>query len=97
MRIGQKRARDRQHLLFAARELAAAMVLALGKAGKRLVDAIDGPSAAPHPGGEAQMLGDAERTPQASSLRDITDACLRDPRRAETGNVLAAHANRAAA
>jgi hypothetical protein len=34
MRIGQQRARDRQHLLFAAGELAAAMVLALGKAGK---------------------------------------------------------------
>ena len=70
LRVGQKRARDRQHLLFAARELAAAMVLAFGKAGKRLVDAIDGPGAAPHPGGQAQMLGDAERAPQPSALAE---------------------------
>ena len=97
LRVGQKRARDRQHLLFAARELAAAMVLAFGKAGKRLVDAIDGPGAAPHPGGEAQMLGDAERAPQPPPLRNIADACLRDPRRAEAGDFLAANANRAAA
>ena len=97
LRVGEKRAGDRQHLLFAARELAAAMILAFGKAGKRLVDAIDGPGAAPHAGGQAQMLGDAERAPQPSALRNIADACLRDPRRAEAGDVLAANANRAAA
>ena len=33
MRIGQQRARDREHLLFAAGELTAAMVLAFGKPG----------------------------------------------------------------
>ena len=52
MRIGQKRARDRQHLLLAAGELTAAMVLAFGQPREGLVDALDRPGAAPHPGGE---------------------------------------------
>ena len=41
LRIGQKRARDRQHLLLAAGELTAAMVLAFGQARECLVDALD--------------------------------------------------------
>src|SRR5207253_7874027 len=89
MRVGQERAGDRQHLLFAARELSAAVVLAFGKTGKCLVDAIDGPGAAPHPGGEAQMLGDAERAPQPSAWRNIADARPRTPRGAEAGGGLA--------
>src|SRR5207244_5324527 len=84
-------------LLLAARELTSAMVLAFGEAGKCLVDAVDGPGAASHPGGQAQMLGDAERAPQPPPLRYIADAEPRDPRRAEAGDFLAAHANRTAA
>ena len=97
MRIGQKRARDREHLLFAAGELTAAMVLAFGKPGEGLVDALDGPGTAPHSGGEFEMLVDAERAPQAPALRDVTDTEARDPGRAQPGGFLAADANRAAA
>ena len=44
-RIGEQRARDREHLLLAAGELAAAIVLALGEAREGVVDALDGPGA----------------------------------------------------
>ncbi len=59
LRVGQQRARDRQHLLLAAGELAAAIVLALGEAREGVVDALDGPGAAPDAGGQPQMLVDA--------------------------------------
>ena len=97
MRIGQKRARDREHLLFAAGELTAAMVLAFAKAGEGLVDALDGPWTAPHPGREFEMLVDAERAPQPPALRDVADTEARDPGRAQSGRFLAADANRTAA
>src|SRR5437899_9661353 len=97
MRVGIQGAGGREHRPVAARELAGAMILAFGKTRKCLVDAIDGPGTAPHAGGETQMFGDAERAPQPSALRNIADACLRDPRRAEAGDVLAANPNRAAA
>ena len=58
LRIGQQRARDRQHLLLAAGELAAAIVLALGQARERVVDALDRPRAAPH---AARSCADARR------------------------------------
>ncbi len=93
MRVGQKRARDRQHLLLAARELAAAMVLALSQPGKGVVDAFDRPGAAPYPGGKTQMLGNAERAPKPPSLRNIADACSCDPGRAEAGDVFSADAH----
>ena len=49
LRVGQQRARNRQHLLLAAGKLAAAIVLALGEAREGLIDALDRPGAAPHP------------------------------------------------
>ncbi len=41
LRLEQQRAADRQHLLFAARQLRAAVALALGQAREHRVDAID--------------------------------------------------------
>ena len=49
LRIGEQRAGDREHLLLAAGELAAAIVLALGQPRKGLVDALDRPGAAAQP------------------------------------------------
>src|SRR5439155_15516942 len=97
MRVGQECARDREHLLFAAGELTAAMVLAFAKSGERLVNPLDRPWTSPHPGGEFEMLVDAERAPQPPALRDVTDAEARDPGRAQPGGFLAADANRPAA
>ena len=93
----EQRARDREHLLLAAGELAAAMVLALGQPRERLVDALDRPGAAPHAGGKLQMLVDAERAPQPPALRNVADAEARDLGRAQPGELLAADADRAAA
>jgi hypothetical protein len=46
-RVEQQGAGDRQHLLLAARELRAAIALALGQAREQVVGALDGPRAAP--------------------------------------------------
>ena len=92
MRVGQKRARDRQHLLLAAGKLAAAIVLAFGKTRKGFVDALDAPGPAPDAGGKPQMLVDAERAPQPPSLRHVADAEPRDAGRRHRGDVFAADA-----
>ena len=59
-RIGDERATDRQHLLLAAGELAAAVVLALGQPRESLVDALDRPRAALTGGDHAQVLVDRQ-------------------------------------
>ena len=46
-RVPEQRAPDREHLLLAARQLRAAVALALGESGKQVVDAIRGPPAIP--------------------------------------------------
>jgi hypothetical protein len=97
MRIGEQRARDREHLLLAAGELAAAMVLALGETREGVVDALDGPGAGSHAAGEAQMLVDAERAPETAALRHIADAEAGDVGRRAPCDVLAADADRSAA
>ena len=89
-RIGDQRARDRQHLLLAAGELAAAIVLALGQARECVVDALDRPRAAPHARGHAQMLVDGERAPQPPALRHVADAEPGDLRRLQRQQILAA-------
>ena len=93
-RIGHQRARDRQHLLLAAGELASAIVLALGEAREGVVDALDRPRATAHARGHAQMLVDGERAPQPSPLRHVADAEPGDLRRLQRQQVLAAHADR---
>jgi hypothetical protein len=71
-------ARDSEHLLLAARELAAAVVLAFRQTRERIVDALDAPAAAPPPCAQAQMLVDAERAPESASLRNVADPEPRD-------------------
>ena len=93
-RIGHQRARDRQHLLLAAGELGAAIVLALGQAREGVVDALDGPRAAPHACDHAQVLVDGERAPQPPPLRHVADAEAGDLRRLQRQQILAAHAAR---
>jgi hypothetical protein len=70
-------AADRQHFLLAAGELAAAVVLALGEAGKQRVDARDGPRAGPlvrH----LQVFLDAEVGEDAPALGHVADAAAGD-------------------
>ena len=94
--VEQQSARNREHLLLAARELPAAVVLALGEPRKRLVDALDGPGAAPRACGEAQVLVDGERAPEPAPLRHIADAEPRDLSGRKGGELLAGEADRAA-
>src|ERR1700678_339403 len=88
-----QRARDRQHLLLAAGELASAIILALGEAREGVVDALDRPRATAHARGHAQMLVDGERTPQTPPLRYVADAEPGDLRRLQRQQVLAAYAD----
>ena len=97
LRIGEQRAGDRQHLLLAAGELAAAMILALGQSRKGLVDALDRPRPAPQARGKLQMLVDAERAPQPPALRHVADAKPGYVGGRPPGDVVAADADRAAA
>ncbi|GCC42075.1 hypothetical protein chiPu_0026433, partial [Chiloscyllium punctatum] len=83
MRVGEQRARDREHLLLAAGELVAAIVLALGEAREDVVDALDGPGAAAQAAGERKVFVDGQRAPQPPALRHIADAEPGDPRRIE--------------
>src|SRR3546814_8108259 len=76
-RVLQQGPRDRQHLLLAAGELAAAVAAALGKAREGVVDALDGPGTAAA-GGEAEVLVDGERGPEATALRRVADALSGD-------------------
>ena len=78
-RIGQQRARDRQHLLLAAGELAAAVGLALGEPRESLVDALDRPGAAPLPATRRRCSSTRQRAPQPPALRHVADAEPGDP------------------
>ena len=94
-RIEEERARDREHLLLAARQLPGAIALAFRKARECVVDALDRPQAAlgRH---EPQMLVDRERAPQPPPLRDIADADARDIGGRAADQFLAGDADRAA-
>ncbi len=63
LRIRHQRARNRQHLLFAARELGAAVVTPLGQAREGVVDALDGPGAALSGHCHSQVLVYRQRAP----------------------------------
>ncbi len=95
-RIAEQRARDRQHLLLAARKLAAAVVAALGEAREGRVDALDRPVAAVGAGArrQPQRLVDRQARPQPAPLRHIADAGARDLVRLAPENVLALEAHR---
>ena len=91
--LEQQGAADRQHLLLAARELAAAILLALGQARKELIDARDGPRpSAARALRQAQMLVDRERGPDPPSLRHVADAEIGDPVGRQAQYVLAGEA-----
>ncbi len=98
LRIAQQRARDRQHLLLAARKLRAAIVPALGEPRKGLVDALDGPArVAAAAGRQPKMLVDRQARPHAPSLRHVADAQPVDFVRLERGDFAAVDADRARA
>ena len=77
-RIEQQGAGDRQHLLFAAGQLPAAIVLAFLEAGKQLIDPRDGPRSAAFER-NLEIFLDAEIGEDAPALRHETDACRGDP------------------
>ena len=64
-RIAEKRARDRQHLLLAARQLRAAIALAFGEARERRIDPLDAPriAASADAEAEAQCFVDGQARP----------------------------------
>ena len=76
-RIGQKRPRDRQHLLLAARQLGTAVTLPLGKAREGRIDAFGTPRSAlllDH----LEVLINGQRPPKPPSLGHITNSHARD-------------------
>ena len=91
----QKRPGDREHLLFAARKLAAAVVAALRQSGEGVVNPVDVPGAATLPG-QPQMLVDGERRPEPAALGRIADAEIGDPVRRQPDQFLTGHADRSA-
>ena len=74
-RVGHQRPADRQHLLLAAGELAAAVAAALGQAREQAVDAVEGPArrAAAGGGGGDEVLLDAEGREHLPPLGDQAD------------------------
>ena len=88
-RVEQQRARDREHLLLAARELAAAARMPFLESRKRVVDALARPPAAGAALAQPQVLVHGERRPQAPSLGDVPDAVVRDPARTQACQLVA--------
>ena len=95
-RVEQQSARDRHHLLLAARKLRAGVGLALGEPREGVVNALDSPGAAALAGNEPQVLVHRERAPQATTLRHVADAEAGDVGRRAAYQLLAAEADRAA-
>jgi hypothetical protein len=71
-RVGHQRARDRQHLLLATRQLVAEVVAPPRQAGEQLVDPWRGPPARPRD--REQVLVHGERGEHQALLRDPADA-----------------------
>ena len=88
-RVQEQRAGDGQHLLLAARELGAPVGPALGQTRKGLVDARHRPRAAAAAHGQAQVLVDAQRGPDAAALGDVADPPLGDGVGRQAQDVLA--------
>ena len=75
-RLEQQRAADRQHLLLAARQLRAAVALALGQAREHRVDALD--VALARRATRRSVSSTRQRRPHAPALRHVGDAAPRD-------------------
>ena len=96
-RIAEQRAADRQHLLFAAGKLGAAVAAPLGETRKCLVDAFDRPAClATAVLAQPQMLVNRQARPAAPTLRDIGDAESVNLVRREAGDFSPEHADRTA-
>src|SRR5213078_2033944 len=81
-RIAHQGAADRQHLLLAAGDLVAAVVLALPEARKEVVDALQVPSAGTAVAAssllrDGEVLLDAERREDQPVLRYVADSVAR--------------------
>ena len=74
LRVEEQRARNREHLLLAARELSPAISSSFQKTGENLVDALHGPG--PFAGHQTQMLVYRERWPDSPALRHVADALV---------------------
>jgi hypothetical protein len=92
-RLEQQCAADRQHLLLAAREHRAAVVLAFGQAREHRVDALHLAALARH---QAQRLVDRQRRPHATPLRHVRDAAPRDLVRRQAEDLFAGQLDAAA-
>ena len=92
--IGEQGARDSEHLLLTARELAAAIGFALGEPRERRIHALDRPGALAAFRDEAQMLINRQRGPQPATLRHISDTELGNVGGRETDELLATEADR---
>ena len=92
-RLEQQRAADGEHLLLAARQLRAAVALALGQAREHGVGAIDGAAVLRH---QPQRLVDRQRRPHAPALRHVGDAAARDLVRRQAEDLFAGQPHAAA-
>ena len=90
--LQQQRTANRQHLLLAPRELAAAVVASFGQARKQRVHPVNGRARWGH---QAQGLLDTERGPHAPPLRDIGHAQLRDGMRGQAEDLAPTQAHAA--
>ena len=93
-RVLEEGARDGEHLLLAARELAAAVAPPLGEPREHVVHPIHGPRAAAAPR-EAQVLVHGEVRPEPAPLGGVGDAPRRDLVGGEPGDVVPLEADRA--
>src|SRR6266481_2657451 len=98
-RIAHERASDREHLLLATGERARDLGVALGKAGKKLKDAPDGPARVAavlaRLGRHHQIFTHRERTKHAPPLRDEANAFARDHVGRKACDILAVKPDRA--
>ena len=91
--IAEKRASDREHLLLAARKLAAAVAAPLGETREGRIDALDRPGAF-DARAETQRLVDRKARPEAASLGHVADASAGDLMRLEADELAAFEADR---
>src|SRR5271155_5727144 len=85
-RIAEQRPRDRQHLLFAARQLAATVRAPLGQTWKNRIDPLDRP-VAPGSCAEPQCLVDRKTRPQTPPLGYVAHASACDRMRLESDEI----------
>ncbi len=92
-RIAEERAGDRQHLLLAARKLAAPVPAPLGKTREGRIDPLDRPRAF-DACAQAKRLVDRETGPETAPLRNVADASPDDLMRLEAHKFAAFKADR---